>query len=265
MKLAHATAILGIALMAVTPSVPWAMNGGEGLAGTPHDFTGNATSSAKGGPGLCIYCHTPQTSGGAPLIWNHTLSKNFFRWDAGSTTAGTPLTGFDGNAYKGTSAKCLSCHDGSVAVGDIGVFGNQSDAGMTSSADRLNRIATKYEIGAGGNLSGNHPVAVPYPLGRTPNTYNGSTNGGGSMLFASNEWQVNPIASPTASIRLYRDDGAGNISALTPGAMTNNAGIECSSCHDPHNRASVDVMFLRGKLAGRSQADGYLCEQCHNL
>lgn len=38
-------------------------------------------------------------------------------------------------------------------------------------------------------------------------------------------------------------------------------GIECSSCHDPHNKASVDEFFLRGELKGSTSA--YICLKGH--
>jgi hypothetical protein len=240
-------------------------NGGEGLTGTAHDFTGSGRSDVRtaGNTGLCIYCHTPQSSLSTEPIWNHAPSQNYFRWDATSTFAGTPLTGFAGDVYRGASARCLSCHDGSVAVGDIALMGDGGETALSTS--HMNDFAPKYQLGVGGDLSGNHPIAVPYPMGRMPNTYNGVTNGGGRGVLAFNEWQPNPTMSSTAAIRLYQEDGAGHITTLAPGMMTTTAGIECSSCHDPHNKASVDTMFLRGRRAGKSQADGYLCQQCHNM
>lgn len=265
---------MAVALCALAPALSWAMRGGEGLSGTAHDFTATGTGDFhvnSAAVGLCTYCHTPQRAG-VRMGWNHAASPNTFRWDVAATSAGTPLPAISGALYKGTSARCLSCHDGSVAIGDIAVFDGgpadavvAADAGLPAGTDaRMTQFAGRYQVGVGGGLSGNHPVGVPYPLGRVPNFYNGVSNGQYHGVFAANEWQANPAASTTAAIRLYQDDGAGNISAMAPGAVTMNAGIECSSCHDPHNRASVDAMFLRGKLAGRSQADGYLCQQCHN-
>jgi hypothetical protein len=263
------TRAVAAAACALACSVSGAMSGeAQGLAGTAHDFTAGGTGDVKGPPGtgLCTFCHTPSRAPGAGMLWNHTLSPNTFRWDAASTFGGTPLPSINGATYKGASARCLSCHDGSVAVGDVASFDGQPEAGpAVLSAARMTDFASKYQVGVGGDLRGNHPVGVPYPLGGMPNHYNGVTNGQMGGAFASNEWQADPSASSSASIRLYVDDGAGNISAMAPGTHTMSAGIECSSCHDPHNKSSVDVMFLRGKLAGKSRADGYLCEQCHSM
>lgn len=263
------TRILAVAALALAPGVSWGLNGGEGINGTPHDFTSTGTGDLNNvaGIGVCTFCHTPHKAQNTLLLWNHTLSTNTFKWEVAKTTAGTTLPSIIGNVYKGPSAKCLSCHDGSVAIGDVSWFKEQTNGtlGNSNLSDKkMTDFATEFQIGVGGNMGGNHPVAVPYPLNNAVNTYNGATNGGTGGTFATNEWQADPVASTVASIRLFQDDGTGNISAIPKGSATTTAGIECSSCHDPHNKASKDDLFLRAKISGSSQADGYLCLQCHS-
>ncbi len=220
---------------------------GTGMAYTAHDFTGAVTPV-----GLCTFCHTPHKAKSTLLLWNHTLSSNTFQWDVAATTSGTALPGFTGNAYNGPSAKCLSCHDGSVAIGDVGWFNEATHTGSGALWGTMRN--SKTLVGTGGNLSGNHPVAIPYPFNGAPNVYNGSTTG---AQLATNDF----VADPTGNnIRLYSDVGGGAIIGKTTAGQT---GIECSSCHDPHNKAAKDDFFLRGNLTGSSQTDGYLCLQCH--
>lgn len=230
---------------------------GDGLANTGHDFTRYAGAALAGGPaaaGPCTFCHTPHVSKTTELGWNHTLSKNNFDYGVAATTAGTPYARFRGDSYKGPSAKCLSCHDGSVAIGDIG---GQRQGGRVLAAERIgsNGFAVAEQVGANGSLGGNHPVAMPYPYARMANTYNGVTNG--ARLIAG-DWVPDPTVN---NMRLYSEDSAGNvIDTPRPGA----AGIECSSCHDPHNKASKDAMFLRAKVGGSTRESGYICLQCHD-
>jgi len=203
-------------------------------------------------------CHTPHKAASTLLLWNHTMSKNNFQWDVAATTAGTALPGFAGDTYKGPSAKCLSCHDGSVAVGDIGWF-NQAVRNVTGSFMGTKKIdigaKTMANIGnAASNLTGVHPVAIPYPLNGAPNSYNGSVTG---AKLATNDFVTDPTVN---NIRLYSDLGGGQIVGKVTAGKT---GIECSSCHDVHNKAATDRFFLRGKLVGNSVADGYICVQCH--
>jgi len=261
-----------LAVLALAPALSWALVGGEGLLDTPHDFATNGAGTAAGGGtgagngisaastpvGLCTFCHTPHKAQTSQLLWNHTLSANNFSWDATNTTAGTLFPTFAGGTYKGPTAKCLSCHDGSVAIGDIAWFGESSHQGAGNALVPEVMPIGEFlitKVQGGGDLSGNHPVAMPFPANNTASTYNGVTTGAGAILT---DWQPNPTL--TSNIRLFTDPGTGSISA---GVTTGKTGIECSSCHDPHNKQSVDDLFLRGKLVGSTQADGYICLQCH--
>jgi hypothetical protein len=133
---------------------------------------------------LCTFCHTPHGAISTQLAWNHTLFKNVFDWGVVATTAGTPYPKFKGDTYKGPSARCLSCHDGSVAIGDVASF--RQSVGVLS-ADRIgtNGFAVTRQVGADDNMAGSHPLAMPYPLYRAANTYNGIISG---AQLAANEW-----------------------------------------------------------------------------
>lgn len=257
--------IMGAALMVLAPVSSWALNGGEGLQGTSHDFTSTSggTGTATAGVGLCTFCHTPHKAITTSLLWNHTLSVNNFSWDIPATTAGTTFATFKGDTYKGASAKCLSCHDGSVAIGDVNWFQETSATGAGALNTLQHNNGGEFQIAtATGGMAGNHPVAMPFPFNNTVNTYNGVTNGAN---LQTGEWQSDPwnagAGTNGTKVRLFNDSGAGNITA---GPVAGKTGIECSSCHDPHNKASVDDLFLRGKLTGSDAASGYLCLQCHS-
>lgn len=238
-------AILAVAVFSGTSTRCWAYTTGGGIVNTPHDFS----TAYRTKVGLCTFCHTPHKAISTQLLWNHTLSSNAtFHWESGAMTeAGTPYPTFP-KTYAGPTAKCLSCHDGSVAIGDIAWFKGAKPAPITGVT-----VSGAYNVGVSGIMSGNHPVAMPYPYLRTGSTYNLSTTG--SALIPT-EW----VSDPTASgIRLFNDDGKGNISA---GAVSAKTGIECTSCHDVHNGASTqDWPLLRGMLTGTDST--YLCNKCH--
>jgi hypothetical protein len=269
-----------LAVLALAPALSWALAGGEGLLDTPHDFASNGPGTAAGGGtgagnalpasitpvGLCTFCHTPHKAQTSQLLWNHTLSGSTFNWDAGTATTigGTPFATFTGT-YKGPTAKCLSCHDGTVAIGDIAWFAETSHPAGTDTVPTTmppgEFLITGGGVTPGGNLSGNHPVAMPFPANNAPSTYNGVTTG---LQVNLPDFVANPVASNvpgTSAIRLFTDPGGS--AAIAAGVTPGSTGIECSSCHDPHNKASVDDLFLRGKLIGSTQADGYICLQCH--
>lgn len=269
---------------------------GAGITGTPHDWatdglgatkttsvlqwvdskgatttynTGTpfcATGTVAGGDcvqgkttltlGLCTKCHTPHQAKSTNLLWNHTLTTNTFTWDQPATTAGTVYPSFRGDTYKGPTTKCLSCHDGSLASTD-GVWFNRQTISGSRYVAAPGTLNSGHEVASTtGNMSGTHPVAMPYPYSGASNTYNGTFNG---TATAFTEFVADPQAS---GIRLF-NDAAGN-GVITAGAMAGKSGIECTSCHDVHNGAQTsDQLLLRGMMSGGT-AQGYICTKCHN-
>ena len=229
-------------------------NPGTGIYGTVHDFSGTGfINPAVAEVGLCTICHTPHKAQTTSLLWNQKLTTAVFNWGDTQTYGGTPLPS---SAHLGPSTKCLSCHDGTVAVGDVSLFNKQTSG--TAAGTIMIKIGqgSMYSIGYKGNMTGNHPIAIPYPLNSTPSTYNGITTGSAVIL---NEFVANPH-SPATSVKLYNDDGHG---VITTGPAAGASGIECTTCHDPHNKQAQDKYFVRGRIQGSSVADGYICLKCH--
>jgi len=241
---------------------------GSGMEGYAHDWSGKAFSFSKtrgtvtttttGTVGTCTYCHTPHHALSTLLLWNQTLATDTFSWDVPTTTSGTKFPTFVGNTYMGPTAKCLSCHDGSVAIGDFNFYQGGGEAFSAPNTDATSKISSTsgISVGFGGNMKGNHPVAMPYPYEQVPNTYNTVTTGGGGTGFVPTEWVPDPTVN---GIVLYNDDGSQHITA---GPVAGKSGIECTSCHDPHNGPLVvDIDLLLGQIAGTGTT--YLCSKCH--
>ncbi|MFI5150493.1 MAG: cytochrome c3 family protein [Bacteroidia bacterium] len=204
------------------------------MPGSPHNFSGQAwnPSVSSGtvyvsGNQICQPCHTPhnaQTSvspGTAPL-WNHqftTATYNMYiSLDAGTTLAAAP---------DGTSRLCLSCHDGSVALGS---FGGQTgtifiNAGVPGAAN------------LGTDLTNDHPISMVYDTslahgwgGLQPLTYLYST-----------------YTSPGVYTPQTR--------ALSTKLDINHK-VQCTSCHGAHANS-------RGYQLGMSNEGSALCLVCH--
>ena len=206
------------------------------------------------------------------LLWNHDLSAATYSWDVPATTVGTPYPNTtNGKTYQGPSAKCLSCHDGTLATKSNEWSDQKFSSGTFKCGDfqpiawcKIGGLATQTNAQhGGGNMAGTHPVMMPYPTNVLPSTYNGSTTGAG-LLTDTYEW----IQDPTVNgIRIYTDNGSGVISAAKVGAaVVGKSGIECGSCHDVHNGSRVQDDFLvTGLLTGNTGGPtGYLCQKCHN-
>jgi len=226
--------------------------------GTPYMDPANPTKQAttKVTIGLCTKCHTPHQAKSTNLLWNHTLAATQYKWEDPKTTAGTNYATFKGDTYKGPTTKCLSCHDGLLASTD-GMWFNRQVVSGSKYVAAPGTLNSGHEVAEGGEMAKTHPVAMPYPVNGVSNTYNFVANG---AQVEPTEWVQDPML--TNKIRLFNDDGAGNIIA---GVVAGKSGIECSSCHDVHNGARVkDVMLLTGALTGSSRAPGgYICAQCH--
>lgn len=247
-------------LLALLPLAAYAgEEPGTGFVDSQHDFT-TSTDTSTGTTitiGACTRCHTPHHAIGTRLLWNHVLSKNSsFSWsDVDATIGGTKLPSFN-NSWTGPTKYCLSCHDGSVATGDVNWWNGGGPACVSakgcgsgfSSTSRLN-------VAPSGDLKGSHPVAVPYPFGQVKNTYNGVTTGEG---VKATEYAADPTAD---GIRLFND--AGGASGVLAGTAPGATGLECTSCHDVHNGVGQvqDHYLLRGTLGGTAKP--YLCVKCH--
>lgn len=201
--------------------------------------------------GLCVFCHTPHKGQSSLILWNHRMSASNYTW-ADVSAAGGKTTG--GTAYPtnlrtwtGSTAKCLSCHDGTVSVGalywsdatanpSVQMAGNNVNA-----AGQMTNPAFLTTQGGGADLSGNHPVGVPYPYNRVAATYNAITTGPDVKL-------TEYVAQPTG-VKIF---GAGGGGAPTTGA----AGIECASCHDAHGTAFAHHLRVTNQ-------GSQLCLACH--
>src|SRR5690348_13737940 len=155
----------------VSPNCPNQADPGTGFTCSAHDFSGFDATGAGDTmtTGACTFCHTPHRAIQSRLLWNHTLSQNAFSWsDSTTTMGGTPMPTIS-TSWTGPSKFCLSCHDGSVAIGDIAWFNEQAwstTSGMTPIAttpSKHNAPGDEFQIAtATGDLKGNHPVAFPY-------------------------------------------------------------------------------------------------------
>jgi hypothetical protein len=176
---------------------------------------------------ICIFCHTPHNAItdssllNAPL-WNHTLSTASYIINtspAGPATRGgyfvnqltTPIQ------PDGASKLCLSCHDGTVAIGDIA--SRVANITMASNAcltdDKLNAVCNSY---IGTDLRVKHVVSIPM----------------NTQLIANSSNDCNNIPQITTSLRYPWDTGGDDRVKLRPTTAKYPTGIQV-------RRAVLDV------------------------
>ena len=223
-----------------------------GVATTRHNLsaTGPGTIKATSETGRCVFCHTPHgainiTDG--PL-WNHTMSSATYTVPSKSQPAWTTLLSTVGQPDKGAKL-CLSCHDGTVAVGAVvntpGPGSNSAGiamAGVTGSGTIPSSAAGYLGI----NISGHHPVSIAVnDTLLADKSAQCSTGGSFSLSYPAT---TSPVKLRSTA-NLYKS-----------AAGKNGNGVQCASCHDPHN--DPNGKFL---VTGTPVNNTPLCETCHIL
>jgi predicted CXXCH cytochrome family protein len=179
-----------------------------------------------------------------PPLWNHTLSSASYTVPSSSMPAWTTMLSAPQNPPDGDSRLCLSCHDGTVALGSIVNLGGMSTTITMQGGSRLTpggALAAASSAYVGTDLSGHHPVSIEVNnallSGKDDQCINGEIS-----------WRV---CNPQPPIVLRPTNN------LYGGGAHTNIGVQCSSCHDAHNNREK---FLR---VGTSSDLTPLCTTCH--
>ncbi|NOX64573.1 MAG: hypothetical protein GXO85_01950 [Chlorobi bacterium] len=125
---------------------------GQNLASTVHNLSvsgpGNvkATSESE----LCVFCHTPHNSSPRAPLWNKSdpgVSYTLYNSSTSEATIGQP---------DGASILCLSCHDGTIALGSV--LSRTSDIGFNNGVTTMPIGPTNLST----DLSDDHPISFIY-------------------------------------------------------------------------------------------------------
>ncbi len=112
-----------------------------------HDLSMGGSSRVKGRMAAsCLYCHVPHSGPNKVALWGQRLSSSAYSTyvsDTAENTTKQPDIGDD-------SSLCLSCHDGTVAVGQVTPYGPYT---MSGKWDPM-----------GTQLQGSHPFSLQLPL-----------------------------------------------------------------------------------------------------
>lgn len=233
-----------VALLALLPAVAFAQ-----ISNTRHDLASTSTTAGPKSTGTtqtCIFCHTPHKAAAQALIWNHTLVTATRGWTTTSTATGTSLP----TDISASSKRCLACHDGTVALGDVNNVGNGTAGNIAMSGP----VTAGYNVGngaAGNEMLNNHPVSIPYAGA----TY--LTRASGATTTGTFDYQA-PANASCDTPSGWCTAAAGNGTRIyLYGTAANNLGIECGSCHEVHNKYGGSY-FLRASATGSQ-----ICLACH--
>jgi len=156
---------------------------------------------------ICIFCHTPHNAAPNSPLWNHAVSSENYTNYYSETLKAYPPGGAP--PIDGFSRLCLSCHDGTIALGaTIGsARGNIQMLSVPGIVEggRLSSGAAGY---LGTDLSGGHPISFVFDANLA------SIRNAEPDIMHLN-W---PIVDP--DVKLY--------------PAQEGYGVQCTSCHDPH-------------------------------
>ncbi|MBF0283570.1 MAG: hypothetical protein HQL51_03830 [Magnetococcales bacterium] len=232
------------------------------------NYTYNRTVRAINEDQLCVFCHTPHgatNAVGAPL-WNRKLSNaTYTTYNSSSIQASVSELA---QGPGGTSKLCLSCHDGTVAIGAVNVFAGQQNVTLNMTGTDADGTmpagphgnTTGFTRDLGVDLSNDHPISF---------TYNST------VAQADGELREPPYTSGADLIVGNRTAGV----SPKPVLPLDNSQLQCSTCHDPHIRdpqeeisSNVSIKFLRLNRFQKTEPSGssfspnndILCLACHD-
>jgi len=243
---------------------PLVAAGQVGLRNSAHDFSASSTAAVKSNERqMCKFCHAAHGAQSTSLLWNHQPSSRTYNWGGRTATlSGTPLTG----AINEASKKCLSCHDGSVALAALtndGTPGHTSTTVFTGPVDRLAGgvlLGVNVVVSATGDVSANHPFSIPY----AGNAYGGITSAvpAGSPEYHTLKADGSCRTATGICTTAAAGGSDGTVIQLYPATAgslnTGTTGIECGTCHEPHNQYG-NRWLMRLDAATTDN----LCSACH--
>jgi predicted CXXCH cytochrome family protein len=197
---------------------------------------------------VCIFCHAPHNTAGTAPLWNRDLPVGSYTIYQSSTLDAQP------GQPTGSSKLCLSCHDGTIALGSV-----------LSRADRIRMVGGDFMpaglTNLGTDLSDDHPISFHY----TPS------------LAASDQQLASPEGLPS-EVRL---DPSGQLQCTTCHSphhnthgqflvISNEFGALCTLCHLMDGWSSGAHQTSGASVSGAQTGDWpyasvaeNACRSCH--
>jgi predicted CXXCH cytochrome family protein len=123
------------------------------IATTKHNLSSSGPGSIRAltETRICVFCHTPHNAAPLSPLWNKELEPQAYTVYASPSLRAGPLP-----PPSGPTKLCLSCHDGTIAMGAVL---NPAGGIATAGAGAL-PPGSLADFGL--DLSGHHPVSFPY-------------------------------------------------------------------------------------------------------
>ncbi len=225
--------------------------------------------SASGTSQICVFCHTPHgatlDSASATPLWNKQFSSGtYIKYDSASVQAT-----IDDNPG-GSSKLCLSCHDGTLAIGQVNVLEGSANQSISmqgvQTGGQMPTGSDGYTRNLGTDLTNDHPISLVYDTALA--------EADGELFNPAND-----VDGQGAQVGVRHSSAVPDQPRfLLEGREVENAKLQCTTCHDPHltgaaEDAAQSIKFLRGNRFQRvnrpieglfNEDNDILCLACHD-
>lgn len=197
---------LTLTLLLILAGLPFLSGAGRksSIIQSPHNLSVSGTGTIKSTreTRICIFCHSSHNASSEGPLWNHeTTSPEQFKTYQRSSLKGMA------EQPNGATKLCLSCHDGTIAVGGVhSIPGGIPMQGVGASGE----IPSNRKSHLGTDLTGTHPVSIRFQQ---------------------------DLALTKSSLRWPPLDPGNEVGTDADGF------VQCTSCHDPHGSRSETLPF----------------------
>lgn len=252
----------------------------QSIVTTKHNLSasGPGTVKATSETEICIFCHTPHNSRPVAPLWNRSDPGSTYTLYTSSTLQATP------GQPDGPSILCLSCHDGTVALGSVVsrstpiamATGTNMPAGLSNLSTNLRNdhpISFSYTASlatADGQLKAPGSITPPVSLknGKVQCTSchdpHSNVNSDFLVTTSQNSALCNSCHQRTNWIQSTHNTSTKTWNGTTPdpwpytdATMLTVSQNACENCHNPHNSGS-NILNLK------YQAEESNCLDCHS-
>jgi predicted CXXCH cytochrome family protein len=199
------------------------------IVGSPHDLS-------AGGPGpvraafedqVCIFCHTPHNASPIRPLWNRYMPVDNYRIYNSRALDAQP------GQPTGASKMCLSCHDGTIALGVV--YSRDTPIILAGGIT----VMPVGQSNLGTDLSDDHPISFRYD----------------SALAAQDAHLRDPsLLPPELELDFNRE-------------------LQCTTCHDAHDDSRGNFLVMHNtdsqlcnachQIGNTSITDHQNCNACH--